>query len=1175
MAFGDRLGPRLWALALFCLAQETLAQNGGVETLGLNPGSTIAELNLNWYSDNALSDDEVDLNNSYVKLWDENDELLDSVSGYAGAAPLTTANKLWHRATLTNLVPDITYKYQVSNDGQTWSQQYEYTAPPAGNKFKFAAVSDAQLDNNSDHYNNWIRVAGKIKEAKANLIVHIGDQVDGTTSDKNGGLAEEYKRFFTPDILRSIPFAPLMGNHDSHCEFIYRYNLPNEDVWPAVCSGTDKYLMTAGSNDSRFNAGNYYYLYNNILFIGLNTANYVNSIIQADGYVKNYDKLINEAKAKYSGEYDFIVVLHHKSTQTIASHAADTDIQYYVEAGLERIMTKNGVSLVLSGHDHINVRSKFLLWNEVQQKSVPNERRGTVYLTLSTASAMKTYSPFCLAAGTCSSYPTGGATAFPYLFDGMSGGINLKEDNQLLGIETYKYTQAPEYTIVEVNGETMTLRTYRYDTDNDTEEEIDNFVITTSKKPIRFYGEEPKAELPVIITQPESKTVTAVSNDFEPITVSVEDVTDGGTLSYQWYSNASASNVDGTPIPDATKPTYMVPITSVGTSYFYVVIKNTIDDEDASPTSVTSSVATVRIKKPIDPNGIRKYATWNLPTLGGYGYVKGETITATFPLDESETEFGSVSLKLQGSLSARDTTITIDEQKYIVSLEAIAEPKCSSCEYYFSGLVSTNSGGGADIIVDRKTACENLQTEKTHATATNTTAFENQRYYHLTNLGVHDFGTTGARHYINRIAVTGSSVNLDNITAAPEGGYYLYVGESRNNVKFTVSGGTDYCPVPVQYIDISKATVEVNGQYTYNGLAHIPAANNVIVTLDGKTIEASNYEIKETNNIEAGVATVTVEGTGIYTGTAEGSFAIATKGIENATMAVNGTYTYTGAAQTPSVTVTLEGYEPKYNIAVTNNINAGVAIVTVTGIGSFSGNKDVNFTIKPKDLENNMIAQIPPQLYVDGNDIEPSVTVQYNSMELVNDEDYSATYSSNTEIGTATVKIEGKNNYAGTATATFEIVAPSSSSNASSSSIDILSSSSVDYTPSSSSETQLSSSSEIQLSSSSEAQLSSSSEIQLSSSSETQLSSSSDAPSQIRLTQIANNNQAIRIHNGINLQAINKAVVEVYGLNGNLVSRQSFSGGVYIIPFGHLPKGMYIVKASFGSEKRILKMPVN
>ncbi len=82
------------------------------------------------------------------------------------------------------------------------------------------------------------------------------------------------------------------------------------------------------------------------------------------------------------------------------------------------------------------------------------------------------------------------------------------------------------------------------------------------------------------------------------------------------------------------------------------------------------------------------------------------------------------------------------------------------------------------------------------------------------------------------------------------------------------------------------------------------------------------------------------------------------------------------------------------------------------------------------------------------------------------------------------------------------------------------------------------------------------------------------APTPIHSPQIAAANQATQTYNGINLQATSKAMLEVYGLNGNLISRQSFGSGIYTVSFGHLPKGMYIVKATFGSEKKMLKLAI-
>ncbi|MDR1812695.1 MAG: T9SS type A sorting domain-containing protein, partial [Candidatus Fibromonas sp.] len=79
----------------------------------------------------------------------------------------------------------------------------------------------------------------------------------------------------------------------------------------------------------------------------------------------------------------------------------------------------------------------------------------------------------------------------------------------------------------------------------------------------------------------------------------------------------------------------------------------------------------------------------------------------------------------------------------------------------------------------------------------------------------------------------------------------------------------------------------------------------------------------------------------------------------------------------------------------------------------------------------------------------------------------------------------------------------------------------------------------------------------------------------INSPQIVSANRVTQIRSGINLHAANGAVVEIFSLKGNLVGKRYFGGGAHTISLGHLPKGMYIVKVLFGSEKRILRVPVN
>jgi len=115
-------------------------------------------------------------------------------------------------------------------------------------------------------------------------------------------------------------------------------------------------------------------------------------------------------------------------------------------------------------------------------------------------------------------------------------------------------------------------------------------------------------------------------------------------------------------------------------------------------------------------------------------------------------------------------------------------------------------------------------------------------------------------------------------------------------------------------------------------------------------------------------------------------------------------------------------------------------------------------------------------------------------------------------------------------------------------------------------------------SSSSIASLSSSSVVSSSSSNvvteESSSSKEEDTPI-ITLPKMAFLNSAIASKNGINLTVKNNAVVKVFSLKGNSIRKYSFTNGVYSVSFSDLPKGLYIVKVSFGKEKRILRVPVN
>lgn len=91
------------------------------------------------------------------------------------------------------------------------------------------------------------------------------------------------------------------------------------------------------------------------------------------------------------------------------------------------------------------------------------------------------------------------------------------------------------------------------------------------------------AVVPTIGTQPQDDESVS-QNDSKTLDV-VASASDGGTLTYQWYSNTSKSNVGGTPISGATGSQYTVPTSSTGTFYFYCVITNTKNGTTAAVAS--------------------------------------------------------------------------------------------------------------------------------------------------------------------------------------------------------------------------------------------------------------------------------------------------------------------------------------------------------------------------------------------------------------------------------------------------------------------------------------------------------------------------------------------------------------------------------------------------------------
>jgi hypothetical protein len=449
--------------------------------LGLTPGDDTTKLMLNWYSTQNSTGKlaqvrfiEGTKNAGYA--------LIEATGAVANAVSSSTTTT--HKVTVTGLKPDTSYQYSVrqSSTGENWSPMYDFKTPPATGTWTFAVISDPQLTQlnvdtdsrypatNTTTRAGWAETMTKVVAANVSFIVSAGDQVDASSGNET-----EYNNFFAPPGLRSLPLAPTAGNHDRHNHFMDHYNLPNEQF-----SGSARTTNTMGT---------YFYLYNNILFVALNDSEGSQSSIPSGiaAYITRFENAINAAKTAHAGEYDWLIVQHHKSTASVADHCADQDIEAYVKAGFEKKMSELGVDFVLAGHDHVYARSYPLQGMDNGLVSLPDKTQSgqdssnasinhvpgkPVYLTFTTGSGLKYYAvsadPYFKYNNTL--YQKSSST-YPYLGANASGTAteagSTKYMAGALPVSNAAFVQPyiPSYSIVTVSNSptgarTITFKTY-------------------------------------------------------------------------------------------------------------------------------------------------------------------------------------------------------------------------------------------------------------------------------------------------------------------------------------------------------------------------------------------------------------------------------------------------------------------------------------------------------------------------------------------------------------------------------------------------------------------------------------------------------------------------------------------------------------------------------------------
>ena len=400
---------------------EWVKERGNSGRMVLTPGRTEADLNFAWYSQRKgapavkLATDAAMTQN--VKVFNGTATAIDRTNGVETyqASNKVTANGA--------IAPNTTYYYSYTDDLTSggWSEPVRYRSKGidsyqmiyVGDPQVGASGSDGQntIDDKNVAYDtyNWNKTLTKAAQIApdASFILSAGDQIDYSNADNNQIREREYAGFLYPSLLRSLPLATTIGNHESRGDdYSLHYNNPNTEAnLGATASGSD-----------------YYFSYGDALYISLNSNN---------RNVGEHAELMQQAVDSHPDAKWKIVMFHHDIYGSGAPHT-------HIDRANLRIlfaplMDRFGIDVCLTGHDHSYARTfqildgKVVDYGDGDQITDPD---GTMYLSAGSASGSKFY--------------------------------ELNPVQQYFVAERNN-TQLPTFSTIDLTPNTFTIRTYDYE----------------------------------------------------------------------------------------------------------------------------------------------------------------------------------------------------------------------------------------------------------------------------------------------------------------------------------------------------------------------------------------------------------------------------------------------------------------------------------------------------------------------------------------------------------------------------------------------------------------------------------------------------------------------------------------------------------------------------------------
>ena len=460
--------------------------------ISLSPGSDNSSVNFAWYTKKSAG---------VQKLKIAENKRLTNAKVYEAEQTKAVTDKdeteyVSNKVIATDLKANTTYYYSYQKDGQ-WTAPEKYTTDN-GSKFSFIFVGDPQIGSSNElkgaateeFYNaqsaavandafNWNTTLNQAMEKtgnKASFVLSSGDQIQSTKKKSPNkaawGSEIEYSGYLSPDVLKNLPVATTVGNHDAdNANYTYHFNTAN--------------ASELGSNGKV--GGDYWFKHDNALFIMLNTQ---------DTNVEEHRQFIEQTVAA-NKDCKWRIVTLHQDIYGSAEHSNEPEITN-LRYQLAPIFEDNKVDVVLTGHDHAYSRTQILKGGHktteytddefdpmLDEDMDAGENPDTVYTAKenikadTTDPSQKAYLNYLnqvmdkdaiqqvTKKGTTVFNPTG----ILYMTAGSSSGSKYYDlvPRQQSYIANRWQQDVPTYSVIDITDTTFTINTYR----TDTEEKID------------------------------------------------------------------------------------------------------------------------------------------------------------------------------------------------------------------------------------------------------------------------------------------------------------------------------------------------------------------------------------------------------------------------------------------------------------------------------------------------------------------------------------------------------------------------------------------------------------------------------------------------------------------------------------------------------------------------------